>query len=386
MRYQSYIDVMDTEKIRIHIRGGVILKEEAEQPVLLLSHNLSATGAPIALLDMAKILKKNGYQIFVIALLSGDALEEYLNIDSVVLVCADRNIDTNWLKRSAELFPVIVINTLALAPLVSLLVPVGKRLFWWIHESDYFFRGSRYDYIPESPSLSILAASPKASRLIFEHMGRNADIVNVMVEDRHRRDERPKKDRRIHFLWVGFINSNKMPETFVQAILELPEAYRERADFTFCGDGVDTARKGLLQDCADAFPDIFYIPFLPHHQLIGLMSEMDVVVVCSKEETTSLVAVEGLMLEKIVICSDGCGIAEYLSDGTDAFIFPAGEHVRLGQKIELVIDHYDELTELRKAGRAIYERNYTEAIFEKKVLQLLKGASNGKDTGSYKKW
>lgn len=127
----------------------------------------------------------------------------------------------------------------------------------------------------------------------------------------------------------------------------------------------------MLQDCADIFPDIFYIPFLPHDQLIELMKEMDAVVVCSKEETTSLVAVEGLMLGKVVICSDGCGIADYLNDGTDAYIFPAENYSWLCQKIKHVIDHYDELTELRKAGRAIYEQHFTEKTFEKRVLGLL---------------
>lgn len=371
MQLQNYIDYMDSEKVRIHIGSGSMLEKEVERPVLLISHNLSVTGAPIALLDMAKILIKNGRQVFVIALLSGDVMEDFLCSGSVVLTCADRNIDTVWLKKTARIFPLTVVNTLALAPLVSLLLPVTQRLFWWIHESDYFFRELKYGNIPVDMSLRILAASPKVSGLISEYMGRDSDILNVMVEDRFVPADRPKENRLIYFLWAGFINSNKMPELFLQAILELPENYRKCAGFTFCGDGVDSARKNMLQDCADIFPDIFYIPFLPHDQLIELMKEMDAVVVCSKEETTSLVAVEGLMLGKVVICSDGCGIADYLNDGTDAYIFPAENYSWLCQKIKHVIDHYDELTELRKAGRAIYEQHFTEKTFEKRVLGLL---------------
>ncbi len=111
MRYQDYIDNMDSEKIRIHISSKRLLSQKVEKPVLMLSHNLSVTGAPIALLSMAKILMKNKCQVFIVSLLSGDILEEFLNIDAVVLICADRNIDMIWLKKSAELFPAVVINT-----------------------------------------------------------------------------------------------------------------------------------------------------------------------------------------------------------------------------------------------------------------------------------
>ncbi len=371
MRYQDYIDNMDSEKIRIHISSKRLLSQKVEKPVLMLSHNLSVTGAPIALLSMAKILMKNKCQVFIVSLLSGDILEEFLNIDAVVLICADRNIDMIWLKKSAELFPAVVINTLVLAPLVSWLAPVSKKLFWWIHESDYFFRELKYDNIPECSSLHILAASPKVSGLIHEHMGRSSDVLNVMVEDHDIKADRSQENRILHFLWTGFINANKMPELLLQAVLELPEDYRKRADFTFCGDGIDEARKNLLRECADAFPDIFYLSYLPHDQLMELMSGMDAVVVCSKEETTSLVAVEGLMLKKIVICSDGCGIADYLHDGENAFLFPAGKHDRLCRKIEQVIDHYHDFSEIGKKGRLVYERYYKEEIFEKRVWDLL---------------
>lgn len=101
MQLQNYIDYMDSEKVRIHIGSGLMLEKEVERPVLLISHNLSVTGAPIALLDMAKILIKNGRQVFVIALLSGDVLEDFLCSGSVVLTCADRNIDTVWLKKNS---------------------------------------------------------------------------------------------------------------------------------------------------------------------------------------------------------------------------------------------------------------------------------------------
>ena len=99
MNYSEYIECMDYEEISIHIRDEAVLNKEVVQPILLISHNLSVTGAPIALLDMAGTLVKKGYQIFVLSLVGGDLLEEYLAVDSVVLVYSGRRIDMERLKE-----------------------------------------------------------------------------------------------------------------------------------------------------------------------------------------------------------------------------------------------------------------------------------------------
>lgn len=370
MQYQDYVRYMDSEEMCIHISNEMILQKEVIQPILLISHNLSVTGAPIALLDLARVLMKKGCQVFVVSLVYGDVIKEFLDIDSVVLVYSGRTINVEWLKKAVSVFPVVVVNTLALAPLVRILAPAGNKIFWWIHESDYFFMELDHADIPEVPSLRILSASPRVSKSIYGYMGKQSYILNVMVSDQQPENHPSQKDGIIHFFWGGFINFNKMPELLLQAILELPEIYEEHVDFTFCGDGVDIERKGLIQNCADAFSNIYYLPTLPHREFIDLMGRMDVVVVCSKEETTSLVAVEGLMLEKIVICSDGCGIADYLEDGINSFVFETGNHNQLRQKIEYVVDQFERLEGVKKAGRKIYERYYTESAFEKQVLHI----------------
>lgn len=378
MNYSEYIECMDYGDINIHIHDEAILNKEVVQPILLISHNLSVTGAPIALLDMARILVKKNYQIFVVSLVDGDLLEEYLAIDSVVLVYSGRKIDMEHLKRIAVLFPEIVVNTLALAPLVRSLAPVSNKIFWWIHESNYFFLELDYDNIPEIPSLCILSASHKVSSLVSSYMGRSSRVLNVMVRDYYINNNLLKESKIVHFFWTGLINSNKMPELLLRAILELPESYRAYMDVTFCGDGMDMERKQLLRNCANVFPNIHYVLPMQHPKLIEWMRRMDVLVVCSREETTSLVAVEGLMLEKIVVCSGGCGIADHLNDGTDAFLFQAGDSEQLCQKIKYIIDHFDKLKEVRKAGRRIYEKYYSEETFEKQISDIL-GESNVTD-------
>ena len=78
MQYHDYIRYMDSEEMYIHISNEAILQKEVIRPILLVSHNLSITGAPIALLDLTRVLMKNGYQAFVVSLVDGDILEAFL--------------------------------------------------------------------------------------------------------------------------------------------------------------------------------------------------------------------------------------------------------------------------------------------------------------------
>lgn len=371
MQYRDYIAYMDSEDVCIHISDEMIFEKEIIKPVLLISHNLSVTGAPLALLDAARVLMKNNYQVFIVSFWGEDILEGFLKCGCIVLLYSGKTINAAHLKKMADIFPVVLVNTLGLVPLAEFFTMAGKEVFWWIHEGNYFFENLHYecDKIPWTSSLHLLAASPKASRAISAHLGRESLILNVMVEDQFDQERLWKKDK-IHFLWAGVINSNKRPELLLRAIAELPKSYEEYVDFTFCGDGVDNERKEWIQKRADTSCNITYVSAMPHQQFIEFLKEMDVIVVCSEEETTSLVALEGLMLEKTVICSDGCGITEYLSDGKDSYTFSSGNHKELGEKIRYVADHFEELTFLRRAGRNVYERYYTEAVFEKRLLEI----------------
>ena len=54
--------------------------------ILLITHELSRTGAPIVVLDTAKVLVKNNYFVTVISLKDGPLMEEFINIGVPVII------------------------------------------------------------------------------------------------------------------------------------------------------------------------------------------------------------------------------------------------------------------------------------------------------------
>ena len=57
-----------------------------EKSILVFSHQLSRTGAPIVLLDLVRIMKKEGYKVAVISFMDGSLKEEYKKEGIPVLV------------------------------------------------------------------------------------------------------------------------------------------------------------------------------------------------------------------------------------------------------------------------------------------------------------
>ncbi len=106
--------------------------------VLLISHELSLTGAPRALLNMAVAVKKAGMVPVIISNKHGELLEE---IEKQGILC---KIDINLLNLSSEKHPIlqnyvsqfdiILFNTIVTAMLVTKMCNISAQKICWIHE------------------------------------------------------------------------------------------------------------------------------------------------------------------------------------------------------------------------------------------------------------
>ena len=106
-------------------------------------------------------------------------------------------------------------------------------------------------------------------------------------------------------------------------------------------------------------------------ELYNVYDYMHIVVVASYYESTYAVAVEGLMKEKLCICTESCGVCRYLKDGENVLMFKRGDSDSLARALEKAIMHYDDLEYIRKSGRLVYENIYTKAVFKNRLKELL---------------
>ena len=98
---------------------------------------------------------------------------------------------------------------------------------------------------------------------------------------------------------------------------------------------------------------------------------LDLLILPSREhDPFGMVAAEAMMLGIPVIVTDACGIADYLTSGTDALVVEAGSTRALSEAIFTMSDH-ETRTRVAQAGKQTAEREFTLEKMVDRYEQLL---------------
>ena len=367
------MNILDDDSVCIHLpyeynRG----LEDSNERILLISHELSFTGAPLALLELARCLVNDNKAVFLYSCIDGELFNLFLELGVVVILPSDKSINEQWLREIAVLFLHVVVNTSTCSGFVKVLAPLARHVHWWIHESIIDMDYRDCIDVPDLPSVDIWAASPKTQVIIRQQIQRDSKILPVCIVDKYTQKlyENVHSDITV-FLWAGSICSNKSLETLLQAITLIPIELLQNMRFIICGSISNEDYTELISNFCNVYQNVIYLGELQHDELLEVMDQVDGVIVTSIEETTSMVAVEGMMKEKVVLCSEGCGITQYLTNGEDSYIFAVNDFESLSKIIVEVCATKKDLSDLRQRGRNIYLNNFSENHFQKKVKALL---------------
>jgi len=95
---------------------------------LLISHQLDYSGAPLALLELAKVLQEFGHEVFLSALNPGPLGDDFLSHQ------------VKPLQSKQQAMDLYVANTVLSVPAALALAPSPESVLAWIHETGFFFR------------------------------------------------------------------------------------------------------------------------------------------------------------------------------------------------------------------------------------------------------
>ena len=370
---QKIIEEIDRNDLMLYLGCGVDVEMLVEKRIVLFSHELKRSGAPSVLFDMSKVLLELGYTVFLVSDEEGELLEEFVSIGVNVIFYEKLIENPMWLIKVAEVFPIVLINTMVSSHLVKFLAPYAQKLYWWIHEAEIGIIkwAKEIEAVPKVPALKILSASPQIKRNIKMYWHMESELLNFYVEDMPALERKP--DGKLNLLNVGDMNGNKGQDILVDAFEMLSDEAKQKCDLYFCGN-VDRYNEQILVkvlDYVDSKENVHMLESMPKAELYELYDEIDIVVVASHYESTSAIAVEGLMKEKLCICTETCGVCEYLRDGENVFTFKRRNSSSLAEVLEKVILHYDTLTTVRKNGRKVFEQVYSKEIFKERLTEIL---------------
>lgn len=358
-----------------------VKQREAAYRVVLVSHELSVTGAPLMLLQAAKAILDDGGDVRVVSYMDGSLREKYEALGIPVFYHSAFRDNGKLLNEFGGDCDYAVANTVVTYSAVNLLD--GPEVLWWIHEGkviedDYIVRFRKKKIRPDleqtlRSAKKIAVVSDYACQIVRKY-NQNAMVLPLAEEDFIPSAEvaARQKDKKVRFAMLGAVCPIKGQDLLIEAIKGLPADYLEQTAFCIAGLQTGAFYEKLRLD-SRAVAEIEWLPPLLFSQLADFYQKNDVIVIASRDESFSLVALEACMFSRPLIVSSNVGAKFLVVSGKNGEIF-ANENVEdLRLAIMRMVDNRERLAEMGAFSRRQYEQCGTVKIFRSDFLKLLKG-------------
>ena len=351
---------------------NLILKERVQEKyqgkILLVSHEFSRTGAPMACLMLAKTIKKIfGEPPVVMGCSDGPFRQDFEDAGIKTFLIGELPFFKDDLKNFLDSFDLIIVNSVSFL-FFDVINNVSVPVVWWNHE------------VLDMKSVKILNmdkfllslkevwfVSPLLEDFLKEHfpqVQRRFFPYGIPIEQL---PERQIKRSELNFLLVGSIEKRKGIHIFIDAISALPEKMREKCSFKIIGKVMEQGYYKKMLDRASGIKELDILPPVSHDELLQYYADCDVVVSSSIVDPFPIVITEGFMHSKLCLFPDAIGQALLVEDKKNAVLFKTGDAIDLKNKIEDIVLNFEKYQNIAKEGRKIYEDYFSMEKFSENV-------------------
>ena len=344
--------------------------------IVFLSWGLDYSGSNIALFEMVKIFKRNGYTVGVISFKTGGLYQDYQKNNINVIVEPYISSENAKLLNFLSSVNFVVVNTACFAYMVDRLCEYRNGfVLWWIHESEQLgcYKFNKGIMIKKHSNLLIRSVSLLATEAFIKAHGMENVIKNLplALPDRKVESLNKKESEKLVFAIIGVLSWIKGQDIFIKAFQKLEEVEKKQVEVWFIGADEGTFGEKIKQEIQN-ISQIKYLGTKPHEELLQMYKDIDVVVSTSRAETLSIVTAEGMMNKKGLLVSSSIGIAEYIKDKDNGLIFETENIDALLEKIRWILVNRSKLREMGARARETYESYFTINVFEERCMDIAK--------------
>jgi len=403
-RWKEYVtrDRYFTKSMRQYNLGSMILPYEFHLPngwdppkrnngtVLLISHELSRTGAPVVAATAAKILKENDYFV-VVASFREEPLIDAILADGIPVIIDQSIKDYRWrlpkdvpptishsIRGVIHDFDLVIVNTFVCHNIINCYNGTNVPLLWWLHEGYTSFADGNTRFMPTNLGNNVRVLSGgKYVQKVLKDVGIHykTDTMLYGVEDCST-PSREKLQEKVRFIFPGSFEKRKNHKVLFEAIKKLTPESRANSDFICIGIYWEQSFYNELKKEAETINNLTLLDPIPYEDLMDLYDTCDCIVVPSIDDPMPVVLAEGMMLSKIVLSSNMTGTAQYIKDGINGYVFDCNNPEELSAKLEFIIKHRDQLECVKQEGRKVYEELFSLNAFQEKLLSEVKKSLN----------
>lgn len=353
------------------------LKNSAPK-ILLISHELSLTGAPIVLFNIAKILKKNNFEVFVISYQNGKLIDEYKRLGIPVFITEFIQSDIRRFQKLACMFDLVIANTIGTYKAVWYIHLLVKYI-WFIHEAKAFETILLPAYsIPKDHCPSVIDVLNNAhdiytvseySQKVFEKYSKNIKLIYNGIEDKLSLLPKQKTENKLVFSFIALISKRKACDIFLEAIEKLPNNYKTKVIFNIIGKLPDNYALNLKKQYPNSANWIGEIS--DRQTLTELYAQTDLLVCVSRDDPAPLVVTEASMFGIPSVISENVGSTYLIKDEESGFIVPTGDAKALCNVFIKIIKNPEILNPMKKKVRENYLKTSTMEMFEKNFINII---------------
>lgn len=345
--------------------------------VLIMSHELNMTGAPIVLVSAVPVLRSLGFEVAVLGPSDGGSLPLFLEAGASVITDAGC-VSTPTLWGLATGSDLVLANTVVEAPAVRMLNGSFVPVLWWLHDA---FSGYPYisHRIPKKlePNVRLCAVGKHAAAAM--HSVRPDFEIDQLIYGLpdYAQETFPPYDLsytngKLLFVTVGSFELRKGQDIFAEAIRLLPPELRAQAAFLFVGKAADETMMAPVRALTNELPDtVFYRKSLARSEIKSLMEQCACVVCSSRDDPMPTFVTEGLIFGKPSIVSEHTGTAGLVTEGVDGFVYHDDDPRQLAERLAWAIQHPAELAAMRPACRRLYEQHFSPQSFADTLTRLV---------------
>ena len=344
--------------------------------ILVISHDLSNSGAPRILFDLTRVLIEAGH--FVVVMSPEDGFFRQILVAAGATVIIEPLLLTGHasVRDLARNFDRIVANTVMAWPAVLQLSHMAD-VYWYIHESkliaDEFDR--RGDFVQALlDAKEVWAESKLTLRYLHKHRG-DVKVVEpgVGLSRGNGWDAQLARsdDQQIAFVVIGSYEPRKGQDLAIEGIALLPDEVRRRCRFDFYGRVLDRGFHRSITALAEKIPEIRLGSELSHDECLNVMRKADVILCPSRDDALPMVTAEALCLGKILMCTMATGISEYIEHMRSGFVIEKLDPEGICRAILRCLQAKAEWSSVANAGGQIFVRYFSFEAFRQRIRNAL---------------
>ncbi len=373
--------ITDLKKLGATVYNDKVLTDKTQgKKILFISHEFDLTGAPIALQYFIKTTKEQGNTPVVISPNGGD-LTPTLIKNNFTTVIYDGVYDSNLVPQCAELFDLIVINTIVGAPLITVLNGIKTPVIWWIHEAEFSYNESLLNQMPQllPSNVHVYCVGNHAKKILLKHR-KHYGVKELLycVPDFSVDGNKPTAlpfdidQTKTVFTIVGAQEERKGQDVLVDAILLLDKAVIQNCQFVFVGRRYYEPIYKAITTLAKKYPEnVKYAEKLEREQVFALYQKTDCLVCSSLDDPMPIVVTEAMLASKAIICSENTGSAGIIEKTDSGFIYRNNSPQELANCISRVIINKGGLDAQKQNARKAYESYFSERVFSDNVKKIM---------------